>query len=107
MQTLKRKKDQSCKLLEQTLREHYQSSHPSAQIDVYRYNSASVRIRIVDPIFKGMRISLRDHEVWPILTRRISKEVRQDITTLLLLAPSELEDSIMNYEFDNPRPSDL
>ncbi|HEV3085151.1 MAG TPA: hypothetical protein VGY66_35655 [Gemmataceae bacterium] len=32
----------------------YEIANPRAQIDVYRQNPVSVRIRIVDPAFKGL-----------------------------------------------------
>ena len=32
----------------------YEKDHPKAKIDLYRQNSASVRIRIIDSAFRGM-----------------------------------------------------
>src|SRR5690348_9075238 len=32
----------------------YQQDHPSAEIDIYRQSSVSVRVRVIDPDFAGM-----------------------------------------------------
>ena len=32
---------------------NYEATHPDAVIDLYRQNSVSIRVRIVDPRFKG------------------------------------------------------
>ena len=34
--------------------ESYQKNHPDAEISLYRQNSVSIRIRIIDPRFAGM-----------------------------------------------------
>lgn len=45
----------------------YEIANPRAQIDVYRQNPVSVRIRIVDPAFKGLEKSERHANVWRFL----------------------------------------
>src|SRR5271157_1340202 len=45
----------------------YQRDHPSARIDLYRQNSASVRVRIVDSDFSGMSKKERHNLVWKYL----------------------------------------
>jgi stress-induced morphogen len=45
----------------------YAAAHPRAEIDIYRQNSVSVRIRVVDPDFAGVSRSDRHDAVWNYL----------------------------------------
>ena len=77
------------------------------ETEVYRYNSASIRVRIVDERFKGKSASERDAMVEPHLAR-LPEDTQADITMLLLLAPGEAEGSprsLLNLEFEHPSPS--
>lgn len=85
------------------------------RVDAYRYNSASIRVRVIDPRFEGMRPNARDALVEPHL-ESLPERTQADILTLLTLAPSEVElrsDAIIpqaylrNAEFDAPSPSRL
>ena len=42
----------------------YQDDHSRAEIEAYRQNSVSVRIRILNPEFAGRSRSQREEEVW-------------------------------------------
>jgi hypothetical protein len=84
----------------------YESDHPRAQIDLYRQNSVSVRIRIIDPDFAGQGKPQRSHNVWRYLDG-LPEEVQSDISTVLLLTPDETKMSFANFEFDDPTPSKL
>jgi stress-induced morphogen len=86
--------------------EAYQKDHPLAQITMYRQNSVSVRIRIVDPDFNGMSKADRNDRVWDYLDR-LSDNAQADVSVLLLLTPSELPKSFANLEFEDPVPSVL
>lgn len=81
-------------------------SFRDAKVDVYRYNSASIRIRIVDDCFKGKSLVEREEMVLPLI-RKLPKKTQSDITVLLLLAPEEVSGSLMNLEFEDPTPSRL
>jgi stress-induced morphogen len=70
----------------------------------YRYSPVSIRVRIVDPRFKGKNRSEREKMVLPLI-RSLPDETQEDLTILLLLAPDELEDSLMNREYEQPSPS--
>ena len=78
--------------------------------DAYRYNTAVIRLRVVDPRFEGMPFDDRDELVEPSI-HMLPKDTRDDIVTLLTLAPSELTGynrrSLINLEFDDPTPSQL
>lgn len=84
----------------------YDSTHPAALIHAYRQNSASVRIRIIDPDFQGRDRVERERNIWNILGK-LPDDVQNEITLLLLLTPDEAGFSFTNFEFDNPIPSHL
>jgi hypothetical protein len=79
----------------------YETANPRARIDVYRQNPVSVRIRIVDPAFKGLEKSERHTNVWRFLAA-LPEDVQGDISMLLLLSPEEKKGSMGNLEFDDP-----
>ena len=72
----------------------------------YRYNAASIRVRVVDDQFRGKSVPERERLVRPLIAR-LPAECQSDITILLLLPPEELAGSLMNLEFENPSPSML
>ena len=83
------------------------------QADSYRYNSASIRVRVIDPRFKGMSREKRDAMVEQCRDK-LPAETQRDIVTLFTFAPSELErtpttfrEYMLNTEFDDPSPSQL
>jgi hypothetical protein len=82
----------------------YESDHPDAVIDLYRLNSVSIRVCIMDPAFREMSKRRRNDLVWDYLDA-LSEETQADISMLVLLAPPEVEKSMSNLEFDAPVPS--
>jgi stress-induced morphogen len=78
--------------------------------DAYRYNSASIRVRIVDPRFANKTAADRDALVEPLL-EQLPTETQTDIMNLLTLAPNETATSVKqqlaNEEFEDPSPSML
>jgi stress-induced morphogen len=82
--------------------EKYERQHPGAQATLYRQNSASLRVRIVDKRFRPWSKGRRHDHVWNFLAKHLTNEEMQEISILLLLAPSEQADSFMNWEFDDP-----
>jgi hypothetical protein len=90
--------------VEQVLREEF------PQTDAYRYNSASIRVRVIDPRFEGLEFEERDALVEPLL-KQLPEEIQADIMNLLTLAPSETKKfsrkSLLNLEFEEPSPSML
>lgn len=82
-------------------------------VDAYRYNSASLRVRIVDARFDGVDRDKRDSMVEPHIAK-LPPDTQSDIVNLVLLTPSELNSNsdtfrefMLNTEFDNPSPSML
>ncbi len=86
--------------------ESYDEVHSKARIDINRQNSVAVRIRIIDPDFRGKDLVDRDSEIWDILSR-LSEDVQSQITLLLLLTPQEAKKSFANVEFEHPLESQL
>ncbi|MGH7136292.1 MAG: hypothetical protein ACREHD_11170 [Pirellulales bacterium] len=83
------------------------------QVDAYRYNSASIRVRVIDSQFEGMPREMRDSLVEEQLAK-LPPETQRDIVTLLTFAPSELSNApptfrefMQNKELDDPSPSML
>jgi stress-induced morphogen len=72
----------------------------------YRYNSASIRVRVVDERFSSKSRSERHRMLEPVLAS-LPEDTQSDITVLLLLSPNELGTSPMNVEFEHPTPSRL
>lgn len=82
-----------------------------ATVDAYRYNSASIRVRVIDARFEGLPPEQRDALVEPIL-QQLPERTQVDIITLLTFSPSELRHGqkparclLMNLEFEDPSPS--
>ena len=84
----------------------FETKHPNSTITVYRQNSVSVRIRIVDESFDGIAKADRHDTVWKLI-EGLDSELQNEISLLLLLTPDELKNSFANFEFDNPIPTKL
>ena len=98
------KRTSETRKVEDLLRQHFQ------QADSYRYNSASIRVRVIDPRFEGMPREKRDAMVEQCLDK-LPPETQRDIVTLLTFAPSDLgrtpttfREYMLNTEFDDPSP---
>lgn len=101
------KRTSETRMVEELLRQHFK------QADSYRYNSASIRVRVIDPLFEGMPREKRDGMVEQYLDM-LPPETQRDIVTLFALAPTELElnpktvkEYMINTEFEAPSPSML
>ena len=84
----------------------YASDHPASQIDLYRQNSVSVRVRIVDRDFAGHNKVERSKMVWRYLDE-LPDDIQSDISMLVLLAPGEAQMSFANLDFSDPIPSGM
>lgn len=84
----------------------YEITRPEASVLLYRQNSATIRVRIVDPQFTGVSKADRHDAVWEFLTR-LPDDVLSQVSTLLLLTPDERPLSFADFEFDNPVRSKL
>ena len=84
----------------------YQEQHPGAEIEAYRQNSVSIRVRIVDPDFSGISRADRHEIIWHFL-EKLPEDVQSQVSLLLPLTPEETATSLANFEFENPIPSSL
>ena len=85
------------------LEKHFPNHPADYPVAAYRYNCASIRVRVVDESFTGLDWLERQEKVLPFL-RKLPRATQSDIVLLLLLAPEEVEDSGGNREFENPSP---
>lgn len=98
-------------LLEETLLK-YEKEHPGSAAEYYRYNSASIRIRIVDSMFEGLSEDERENIAYSYIDQ-LPDSIANDITLLLLFTPDEIANpettifGLANLEFDDPRLSRL
>ena len=93
--------------------DNLQESGSFDRVDAYRYNSASLRVRVIDRRFEAIPRDDRDAIVEPHIDK-LPPETQSDIVTLVLLAPSECENPngtfrefMLNHEFENPSPTML
>ncbi|MFO7901326.1 MAG: hypothetical protein R6U98_01590 [Pirellulaceae bacterium] len=82
----------------------FEKTHEYAECMVYRYNPASIRIRIVDSIFSGRSKSER-HDYAMQYLRGLPDDVLSEISILLCLEPGER--SLLDLEFYDSTRSQL
>src|SRR5437764_5629528 len=99
------KKDPSIRQFVAAL-ERYQAQHENAEIEVFRRNSAAIRVCVVDPDFEGKSDHERDRMVWPLL-QQLPRDVIWELSILLLLTPDETKKSFAYFDFKHPLPSRL
>jgi hypothetical protein len=83
------------------------------QVDSYRYNSASIRVRVIDPGFTGMSRDERERGVEEEIAK-LPEDIQRDIVTVFCFTPEELRQTpktfrefTLNTEFEDPSPSTL
>jgi hypothetical protein len=97
--------DQRLKQIVAALKD-FEAAHSQADIEAYRQNSVSVRVRVIDPGFQGKSRAQREEELWAVL-EQLPEELAAEISVLLLLTPEEAKSSFASVDFDNPIPSQL
>ena len=89
--------------VEALLAEHFDG------VEAYRFNPASIRVRILDERFRGLTKSARLSMVEPWLAK-LPEDIETDIVFILLIAAGEEElpdFSLMNRDFEQPRRTRL
>jgi stress-induced morphogen len=104
-QSWEAKRTSETRMVEDLLRQHFE------QADSYRYNSASIRVRVIDSRFEGMPREKRDAMVEQYLDT-LPPETQRDIVTLFTFSPAEIQrtpttfrEYMLNTEFADPSPS--
>jgi len=110
--TWESKKTEETRNVEKTLKACFD------HVDSYRYNSASVRIRVVDHRFEGLSRDERERLLDKAITK-LPESIQRDVVFVLCLTPDELivkpgdsdpnqmRNAMFNDEFENPQPSRL
>ena len=80
----------------------FEKSHEHAECVVYRYNPASIRVRIVDAIFHGRSKGER-HDYAMRFLRKLPEDVLAQISILLCLEPGE--SALLDLDFHDPTRS--
>jgi hypothetical protein len=99
----KRRISRESQAVEALLSEHFD------RVEAYRFNAASIRVRIIDEQFRGLKKSARLGLVEPWLAK-LPKEIETDIIFIVLIAAGEekLPDFLqMNRDFEHPRKTRL
>jgi hypothetical protein len=87
-----------------TALEEYEQANAGAECLVYRYNPASIRVKIVDGTFHGRSKGER-HDYARGFLSRVPEDVLSQISVLLCLEPGE--SSLLDLEFHDPTRSYL
>ncbi len=87
-----------------TVLEAYEKAHDGAACLVYRYNPASIRVKIVDGTFHGRSKGER-HDYARGFLSRLPEDVLSQIAVLLCLEPGE--SALLDLEFHDPTRSYL
>lgn len=98
-----KREDQIVRRIREKLVSDYVSQHRRARVDVKRYNSACVRLRVIDPDFKAQGELERDDTIWNIL-RTLPEEISTEVSLMVLLTPKEAKTSFLNVEFEEFTP---
>lgn len=105
VQVVRGKKDKGVRAFAATLGE-YARRHPDARIELYRHSIGLIRVRVVDPAFKGLRWGDRDQEIWPLM-EQMPLDTLNELDHLVLVTPDEIGTWPVSVAFDNPEPLDL
>lgn len=85
----------------------FETQFPGSVAELYRQNSGSIRVRIIDDRYAGTTRSRRHDQAWRYLATKVDEETMSEISLLLLMSTTELSSSLMNLEFMNPTSSKL
>jgi hypothetical protein len=84
----------------------YEQANQGADATLYRQNSVSIRVRIIDPSFQGLDKPERHEKAWQFLGQ-LPEDVQGDVSMLVLIAPDEKNKSFANFMFEQREPSKL
>lgn len=84
--------------------DEFEQAHSAAESYVYRYNPASIRVKIVDSVFHGRSKGER-HDYALRFLDRLPDDVMSQVSVLLCLEPGET--SMMDLEFADSTRSQL
>lgn len=82
----------------------YEAEHPECRIALYRRNSASIRIRVIDPSFASLARADRHDRLWRYF-EPLPDSVQSQVSLLVAITPEELSTSLASQDFDRPVPA--
>lgn len=85
--------------------DEYERAFPGLKAEIYRYNPASIRIRVVGDLYQGMPKSRRHDHAYDFISQRAESDLMDEISMLLLLPASEMKNNFTSHEFDDPSRS--
>jgi stress-induced morphogen len=88
-----KKRTAETRRVEHVLLEHFPEHPRKYPPAAYRYNAASIRVRVISRRFKGMDRVDRADLVYPILERHLPEKTWWDLSLVLLLTPDEVGES--------------
>ena len=75
-----------------------------ADVAAYRYNAASIRVRVIDECFAHLRATAR-FDMLDKIVNQLPESTQRDIISVVLLTPQEAQGlSTANTEFESPIP---
>jgi hypothetical protein len=87
--------------------EAYIAEHPGATAEVYRYNSAAIRVRVTDDRFARVSFAKRHDGLWDYISTRVPDEVMSEVSFLIAVTSTERDRELSSVEFDHPSRSRL
>lgn len=85
--------------------EEYVTEHPGATAELYRYNSAAIRVRVTDERFDRVPFDKRHDGLWDYIRARVSDDVMSEISFLIPVTADERGHDLSSAEFDHPSRS--
>jgi stress-induced morphogen len=73
------------------------------KVDAYRYNSASIRLRVISKKFQGLE-SWQRYDIVNKIIATLPEDIQRDMMFSVLVTPAEVADSTKNAEFEHPSP---
>jgi hypothetical protein len=83
------------------LNREWKKQHPKAKFDAYRIYPTAIRVRIIDPSFRGIDWCDRNQAVWNLF-EQLPLEIASQITMVVLVTPGERKRDAVNVEFEDP-----
>jgi stress-induced morphogen len=99
-----RKRTRETARIESVLREHFPDTPAEYPPEAYRFNPASIRVRLVSPTFRGKEPMERFDMVAAVLRENLAEETWWDVMYILSFTPEEVKAAPANRVFEDAVP---